>query len=219
MDPATRALMMGAAGSGAAAIEFIASAQFQTTSRTTTLAIGKPAGTQQGDLMVAFMAVNGNCTWTGDSGWTEVIDQGATPSLRVAYLVAGASEPSSYTFTFSKDESKSSGVIATFRNAAYDVVGTISTTSPSNVQTAPSITLSTGNSAILAFFASMSAGRTWSNATSGLISTATDSDVEPPSLALYRELDLPSGSTGTRSATASGSLSSPACALIGIKPS
>jgi hypothetical protein len=216
MDPTTRALMMGAAAGGAAPIEFVASAQ-ATTSSTSTLTISKPTGTQSGDLMVAIMAADSNRTWTGDTGWTEVIDQGVIPCLRVAYLVAGASEPSSYAFT-SSGNARITGVIATFRNAAYDVVGSISTTHSSSTQTAPAITLSQSGGAVIAFFACDNTGRLWTNPTSGLIATANKSDSATPSWALYRELNLSAGSTGTRSATANGGVSSPAAILVGIKP-
>lgn len=207
--------MQGA--SGVAEITYVASAQTQTSSTGTTLVINKPAGTQQGDLMISFVvAVNKSGTWTGGTGWTEVIDQGVDPSLRVAYLVAGASEPSSYTFAFNA-LTTFSGVIATFRNAAYDTVGTISTTASGGLQTAPQITLSTSSSAILAFFENTNLAG-WTNPTPGLVSTATDSDGNSPSWALYRELNLSSGATGTRSATCSSTGSPRACILVGIKP-
>ena len=217
MDPTSQRLMMGAAGSsGAAAIEFVASAQAQN-AVTSTVVISKPTGVQQGDLLIAFCAAGNDRNWTGDTGWTEVVDQTVKPSLRVAYLVAGASEPSSYTFTLNGNSS-ASGVIAAFRYAAYDTIGSIATNSSTSVQTAPAITLSSANSAILAFFAHDSTSRTWSNPTSGLVSTATDSDGNAPSFALYRQLNLSSGSTGTRSATCSNTAGSLACVLVGIKP-
>lgn len=217
MDPNTQALMMGAAGTGgAAAIEFIASAQ-QQNSNSLYLSISKPTGTQQGDLMIAICAAAANKTWTGPTGWTEVIDQGTAPSIRVAYKVAGASESSSYDFTLNT-AGNASGVIATYRNASYDTVGTISTTVSGSVQTAPAITLSSSSSAILAFFAGDQNSRTWSNPTSGLVSTASDSDSTNPSWALYRELNLSSGSTGTRSATVSSISANNGCILVGIKP-
>lgn len=209
--------MQGASGSGAAAIEFVASAQAQV-SATSSLTINKPTGVQSGDLLISLCCSGNQLSgWTGDTGWTEVIDQGTGISIRVAYLVAGGSEPASYTFT-SSNSAPSSGVIAAFRYAAYDTIGTISTTHSGGVQTAPAITLSASSSAILAFFAQSKNPTTWSNPTSGLISTATDSNNTDPSFALYRELNLSSGSTGTRSATTSDTSGSLGCILVGIKP-
>jgi len=215
MDPTSLRLMQGASGSGTA-IEFVASAQAQNAGGST-VDISKPTGTQQGDLVVALCAAATGRTWTGDTGWTEVIDQGSAPSIRVAYKLAGASEPANYTFTLSAS-TNASGVVVTFRNAAYDTVGTISTTASGSIQTAPAITLSSSSSAILALFAHDVNSRTWSSPTSGLVSTATDSDGNNPSWALYRELNLSSGSTGTRSATCSNVTGNIGCLLVGIKP-
>lgn len=207
--------MQGASGIGAA-IEFVASAQAQN-ANALTVVISKPTGTQQGDLLIGLCAAATGRTWTGDTDWTEVIDQGSAPSIRVAYKIAGASEPASYTFSLSS-ATNASGVIVTFRNAAYDTVGTIRTTASSSVQTAPAITLSSSSSAILALFAHDIGSRTWSSPTSGLVSTATDSDANNPSWALYRELNLSSGSTGTRSSTVSNVTGNIGCLLVGIKP-
>lgn len=216
MDPTSLRMIQGASGTGGvAAIEFVASAQAGTAA--STLTINKPAGVQSGDLLIALCGTKAGRTWTGDTGWTEVIDQGVAPSTRVAYLIAGGSEPATYTFTSSSSDALS-GVIAAFRYAAYDTIGTISTTATSGVQTAPAITLSTSSSAIFAFFANSNSDRSWSNPTSGLVSTASDSDTDAPSWALYRELDLSSGSTGTRSATCSSTSGNSGCILVGIKP-
>ena len=209
-------MIQGASGSGTTAIEFVASAQTQN-ANSNTVVISKPTGTENGDLMIALCASGAPRTWTGDTGWTEVIDQGTAPSIRVAYKVAGGSEPANYTFTLNSSNN-ASGVIATFRRAAYDTIGTISKTSPNNIQTAPAITLSSSLSAILAFFVTDNANRTWSNQTSGLVSTASDSDTDNPSWALYRELNLSSGSTGHRTATSNLIANTPGCILVGIKP-
>jgi hypothetical protein len=112
------------------------------------LTINKPAGTAEGDLMVAMMSSTGTKTWTGDTGWTEVADQGAIPSLRVAYKIAGASEPANYTFTMSSNGNDRSGAILTYRNAAYDVVGAFA--SGTDPLVIPSVTASKIFSRLLA---------------------------------------------------------------------
>jgi hypothetical protein len=102
--------------------EFIASQNTRTSG--TTMSINKPTSTQQGDLMIAFMCSDQNRTWTGATGWTEVADQGTSPSLRIAYRVAGSSEPSSYTFNLSSSANMV-GAILTYRYATYDTIGAI----------------------------------------------------------------------------------------------
>ena len=58
-------------------------------SNSTTLTITKPGGVQQGDLLLAAMCgsgAGGGESWTGDTGWTEVIDQGFA---KVLFIVCG----------------------------------------------------------------------------------------------------------------------------------
>lgn len=211
--------MQGASGSGVAAVEFVASAKTSNTTTGATLVINKPTGTVQNDLMVAlYVTNNGQELWTPDTGWQEIIDQNSPPGLSASYKVAGASEGSSYTFTNAANNRILTGVILTFRNAVYDTVGTISTTHTLGVQAAPAITLASNNSAIVAFYCRASGSLTWSNPTSGLVSADSDSDASAPSFAVYYQLNMSSGSTGTKSATISTSGSGMACILVGIKP-
>jgi hypothetical protein len=210
--------LRAAAGAGRE-IEFIASAQTQNISSGTSLVINKPTGTQQGDLMIAIAGASGGAAlWTQPSGWNEVRDQNGGTNLMVSHYIAGASEPGSYTFGFGANRNLS-GIIVTYRNAAFDVVGTIATTQSSGVQTAPAVTLTESASTLFAFFAEVGASRTWSSPTSGLISLATDSDGTVPSWALYSEANVASGSTGSKSATCSTTSGTFGCFLLGIKPS
>lgn len=113
-------------------ISFIASANKQNTSASDTLAINKPTGTVDGDLMLAFMSAASHSTaitWAGDTGWTEIADQGLPPDLRIAYKVA-ASEGSSYTFTASGSTLTLAGSILTYRGASYESIGPIESNSP-----------------------------------------------------------------------------------------
>ena len=114
--------------------EFIASAQRQNASTSANLTIDKPAGTLEGDLMVAFLAAGGG-DWGHPSGWTEV---GDTNGYAVSYKVAGASEPSSYTFSLSSSLFRLSGAIVTYRDAAYDAIGSFATPDDVLVVTGPS---------------------------------------------------------------------------------
>ena len=208
------------AAAGTGRISFINSAQTQTNGSTADITINKPTNTAQNDLMVAIigMTTAATRTWTSPAGWTEVLD---STGFMVSYKVAGASEGASYTFSQSGPSTRaSSGIIVTYRGAAYDTVGTASLTIASNVQTASGITLALPNSILLAFFASADqVSITWSSPTSGLVSLATDSDASAPSWALYSQSGVSSGSTGNKSATASAGNTTPVCFLVGIKPS
>lgn len=202
------------AASAGKLIEFVALSTATTSS--TTLTINKPTGTTQGNLLIAIVFADPNVTWSGDTGWTEVVDQGSGPSIRVAYKVAGASEASNYTFT-SSASGLIGGAIFTYKNALYDTVGAIQTGVTGGVQVAPSITLAENASTLIAVFARAQT-TTWSAPSAGL-SLLTTQTVVRPAWAIFHQTDLPSGSTGTRQATPANTAGTLACVLIGIKPS
>lgn len=91
-----------------------------------TLTIDKPTGTTEGDLLICFLSVFGaDQTWTDATSWTEAYDQNAGDNIRIAYKVAGASEPSTYTFTKSASNTDTRiGIIVALQAGIYDTVGT-----------------------------------------------------------------------------------------------
>ena len=195
-------------GTGGASITLIASTTGSINSGTS-LVINKPTGTTQGDLMVAFMYSSGGGTFTQPSGWTEVVDSG----ICVSYLVAGASEGSSYTFTASKS-GVYIGAIVTYRNAVYDAIGTI-TTSTSTPLSIPAVTLSANGSTVLAYVAASPTSSSWSTPTGfSSISAMTT----PASSGLFGQDGVSSGSTGTVSTTRTGQGVNQTAVLVGIKP-
>src|SRR3954471_596162 len=69
----------------------------------TSLTINKPAGVVAGDVMVAAVGANGNTPITPPSGWSSTGLYNATAWsntawIQVAFKVAGASEPASYSW-------------------------------------------------------------------------------------------------------------------------
>ena len=117
------------AGYSAPSITFVASATSAVLG--SSLTVSKPAGVVQNDLLIAFMGADTtgtSYTWTGDTGWTEIADQGSGGALRIAYKVAASSEPSTYTFTASGGGATLRGAILAYRGAAYDAIGSISST-------------------------------------------------------------------------------------------
>src|SRR5689334_18499080 len=65
--------------------------------------VPKPAGTVDGDFILAFISVGNNNTITAPAGWTELSlttnFAGATLQNRIYWKVA-SSEPASWTWTF-----------------------------------------------------------------------------------------------------------------------
>lgn len=193
--------------------EFVASASTQNATSGTTLVINKPTGTVEGDLMIAVMAADGPSSgWTGDTDWTELADQGATPSLRIAYKVASASEPSSYTFTASLSR-RLSGCILTYRNAVYDTIGSF--TAGTDPLILPSVSPSENQSTLIAVGAKNDKDTTLGTPT-GMTARVTDNDATSPSY-IVCDQTVDAGPTGTRSMTAVGSSGTAGIMLV-IKP-
>jgi len=63
--------------------------------------INKPAGVVSGDLLIVFMTgTNGITNWAQASGWTMIDENiGSGVGKAAQWLIAGGSEPATYTFT------------------------------------------------------------------------------------------------------------------------
>lgn len=196
---------------------FIDSASNSVGTNATTFIIPKPANTAAGDLMIAFMMTDTNGrTWTGDTGWTEVADQGVDPGIRIAYKVANTSEGSSYTFTASGSQRRT-GAILTYRNAAGPVVaGSFKTGSTPLLPQSPNVLFS--QSIILSIAARSVASNTVTTSTLGLTTRITDNDANDPSYAIFEQLGVPRGYNGFKSFTVGSTLSVSAIS-IAISPS
>ena len=183
-------------------------------SNSSTLTITKPSGVQPGDLLLAVMCGSGpggGESWTGDTGWTEVVDQGVWPILRVAWKIAGASEPASYSFTCSNSRRLGGGILRIARGA-FDTIGAIGTSSTTAAVVAPAITSAGG--LLVGFFGNDNKDISFTTPT-GMIAQFSDSDGNEPSFACFSER-IAAGSTGTRSSTPSDTANH-AGALISIK--
>jgi MSHA biogenesis protein MshQ len=122
----------------------------------TSLTLNTPAGVLASDVLVAHIVVRGSTTIiTPPSGWVLIRRDNTGSSIGVAlyYKVAGAAEPTSYTWTFNSSQQASGGV------GAY--IGVNNTTpvdassgqynSGATIDTAPSVTVSTANDRLLYF--------------------------------------------------------------------
>lgn len=188
-------------------ITFIASATG--TSGTTPTTCNKPTGTIQGDLMIAFMYGDGGNAWTAPSGWTVI--QNADQAIM--YKVAGASEGSSYSFVSTKTGNRYVA-ITTYRNAAYDTIGTAVTATTTTV-TVPAITLAASGSTVFLFTSATGNVTGW-NTPTGFTSLLTNTN---PYSYLFYKSNVAAGSTGTVSLTRTGtSATAQSAVLVGIKP-
>ena len=127
------------------------------------IAIPKPTGVASGDVLIATISVRGgtnNGAITKPSAsWNLIdrIDSLTSITLAVYSLVAGASEPASYTWSWSTGNQKSAGGIQAFRGV--DTVTPIddhavqSETSGSSTHIAPSVNATYGNEMRVVAFA------------------------------------------------------------------
>ncbi len=126
------------------------------TTNGTTLDITKPTGVQQGDLMLAGLAVNNGSTITPPSGWSAVsgadVTSGST-RFQLFSKYAGASEASTYTFTASGSSKHAGGITALRDTATSSPVNAVSTSTGYGKDiTAPSVTPTADGSAIELLF-------------------------------------------------------------------
>ena len=115
----------------------------------TSIAIAKPTGTAQGDLLVAVVAhqSGGVTNMTPPAGWTAVpntdYSDGNNARIHAWYKQAGAVEPSSYTFTIvGSGQAVAGGILAVTGASATPINAAAGQISPTNsfYLTAPSIT-------------------------------------------------------------------------------
>ena len=121
----------------------------------TSLKIIKPVGTEEGDLLIATLSKDGDGPGAINTpdGWT-LIDEGAANNLRIGvfYLVAGPSEPNSYTISWGPGASKEA-VGAILRYSGADTTGPINISASSSGSgmsaSAPSVTTTVDNTVVL----------------------------------------------------------------------
>jgi MSHA biogenesis protein MshQ len=181
------------------------------------LTIDKPAGTSQGDVMLASISVRTSAiSVTPPAGWTPLRDtqQAAGDSLRLLtyYRVATTGEPANYTFTFS------GGTHAGAVGGITSYSG-VDTTTPIDAQAggvtasatthiAPTVSASVPDDMLVTVHSYASSG-TWTvppgMAESVDVASGTPTASTGVSMQINREERAASGATGTRTATASGS--------------
>lgn len=111
-------------------------ASANTSGSATSLAINKPAGVVSGDVLVAALVTDAGGAWTPPSGWTQIQTVTNTAVVTAWYLVAGGSEPSSYTWNWANSTQGAGGIVAytgVNNTIPIDYVGSTNTGSSSSV--------------------------------------------------------------------------------------
>lgn len=186
------------------------------TSNVTTLTFNVPAGTQNGDLMVAMMAGGGGDNNVGDwvnANWTWAVERTTRPNLAIAYRVA-SSEGSTVSFT-TTGSCKLGGVLRVFRGAAWGVTGSVATGTGTTL-TASGITVPQDNSILLGHFATSAQSDSWTNSSGMTKIEELDQDNSAHSWYIATQ-DVNAGATGTR-AVSYGSSNDWQAVLVSISP-
>ena len=117
----TRAVIQRATSTGTkpAGISFRSFSQVRSATPATSLTITKPAGVVEGDVMVAFIAIDVDVAITPPAGWSTLAGGGAIDgnillSQGVYRKVAGPAEPADYTWSFAPSFSNVAGRILAY---------------------------------------------------------------------------------------------------------
>jgi hypothetical protein len=162
------------------------------------LVISRPSGVQENDFLLAVMVNASGESWESTSGWTERIDNG----IRIATKTATASEPASYTFVCQDDnENPTRGVILCFRNVVFQSGGALDASSPYQP---PGVTMADVG---LLIGVGVRAGDSSQSITLPTSMTPLfNSSPSDTTIAIGME-EVPVGATGSRTFTATSSLS------------
>jgi len=124
----------------------------------TSLTIPAPAGVQANDVLLAGISARGNPNFVAPSGWTLVrLDiSGFVMRQAVYYKVATASEPTSYTWTWSGAQAAAGGILAYTGADTVSPIdvqnGAVSSTSSGKTIVAPSVTTTGAGDMLVGFF-------------------------------------------------------------------
>ena len=187
------------------------------TKTVTTITIAKPTNVVAGDVMIANIENRGGdkSTMPSLSGWTTIYNSdfenaGAHHRIGVLYRVAGASEPSSYTFTIdTKNVDGAFGGIVAFSGVdntnPIDVKASSVSTGNSSSISASAITTTYSNDAVLLCYGSFEneTASVW-KINGGSVSNLFDGAGDPNGESgIAWELLASAGSTGSGAATLS----------------
>jgi hypothetical protein len=105
--------------------EFLSASEGNNTLDSNEVVINKPAGTQQGDLMILVISHDLTGSLATPAGWTSVAQDnyGISHNSNVYYRVADAAEPVSYTFTLDSGVYQAIASIVTYTGVDFTDVG------------------------------------------------------------------------------------------------
>ncbi len=208
-DSAAATVIVTVTSTGGGGIALRASAT-GTNTGATSLVLPRPSGTVAGDVLLAAVTVRGTPNITPPTGsptWTLVRTDPRVPTFTQAVFwhLAGASEPTSYTFTFDSSQTAVGTIVAysgVDNTTPIDHSG--QPTSSSATITAPSVTTTMPNTQLVAFFGIV--GKTTIGTSPGMTERAEVFSPNGTTSKLTAALDdqpmAAAGDSGNRTATA-----------------
>ena len=186
--------------------EFVALETYYT-SPATSITVNKPTGTVEGDLMIFHLNIDTESqTINTLSGWTQIFFEatGITMTSAAYYKIAGASEPSDYTFDGWVND-RVRGTITTYRGVDQSTpIGNYSVdTSGTTSVSATSITATENSLLIFRNDYDTSGGLEMATTPSGM--TVRSNDVVANNIIICDEEITDAGATGDRTGTSGGS--------------
>jgi hypothetical protein len=174
----------------------------------TGLSIGRPSGTQAGHFLLAQVSFEkgANVNVTAPGGWTLVrrTDNGGDIGTAIYWKVANASEPSSYSWTFSQSVKAAGGIMRyTGVSTTNPIVASSGNFGSSNTLVAPSVNAE-ARSMLVAFFA-LKKKQTGLTVPGGMTSRYYYESPQDVAMRAADETLNTAGGTGTRSSTANHS--------------
>jgi len=180
-----------------------------------TLTIGKPTGTTDGDLLVCIIGAGDTDSdnvlttlagWTDIDGWFGDDSNGINAGLGTYWKIAGASEPANYTWTQSRNM-RIEGTIMRISGANVTPIDTSSVayqTAFNTDITAPSCSPAETDSWLIAAVV-MASDSAWTSSPSGMTVVTEDAGADGVTTAIAYEQLSASGPTGVRTWTKSSS--------------
>lgn len=214
----------GATGSGSSTIAQRGSAT--TATGTNLVTLDKPTGVVENDLMIVFITTFEALSFTPPSGWTLLYSNpaGTYSEQWCYYRIAGASEPSSYSWSLSGID-EIVGTMSAWYNVdtttPIDAYLASDDTTAGTTQVADAITIVTDGALLLAvagFNNDTAGGTTASTPPSGMTELSDAATTQWTWQSAAYQAGMATGTTGTRTFSLNQLVSESATALVALRP-
>lgn len=205
--------LLSASVSDAAILQRGTATTYNSTSNTTTVALTKPTGVVEGDMLVLFTCDDdGGTTVSTATGWTAAgtLLSDGTMDCYVYYKTATSSEGASYNIVWSSANTTKIGILSAFysddslKRIVYDTISE-NTFGTSTTHTLNQVTTSVANGLLIGMYGSDDCtAACYSNYTSPL-TEITDVGRSSIAVAMASGVQVSAGASGTKAATVTSS--------------